>query len=62
MKYRFRRRPSSEAHIGNVTIGGTWPIAIQSMTNTPTLDTDASAAQVIRIAEAGADIVHPPSR
>lgn len=57
MKYRFRRRPSSEAHIGNVTIGGTWPIAIQSMTNTPTLDTDASAAQVIRIAEAGADIV-----
>jgi len=27
------------------------------MTNTPTLDTDASAAQVIRIAEAGADIV-----
>ena len=57
MKYRFRRRPTSEVHIGNVTIGGSWPIAIQSMTNTPTLDTEASAAQVIRIAEAGADIV-----
>ena len=53
----YKRRISSEVKIGNVKIGGENPIAIQSMTNTPTLDTEASVEQVIRIADAGADIV-----
>jgi len=55
--FDYRRRHTSETHIGNVTIGYGHPIALQSMTNTPTLDTDASTAQILRIAEAGADIV-----
>jgi (E)-4-hydroxy-3-methylbut-2-enyl-diphosphate synthase len=44
-------------HIGSVPLGGDYPIRIQSMTNTDTLDTKASVAQCIRIIEAGADYV-----
>lgn len=55
--FDYKRRKSSATHIGSVTIGDDNPIAIQSMTNTPTLDTNASAMQTERIAEAGGDIV-----
>jgi (E)-4-hydroxy-3-methylbut-2-enyl-diphosphate synthase len=48
---------SSPVSIGNIPLGGTYPIRIQSMTNTNTLDTRASVAQCIRIIEAGADYV-----
>jgi len=44
-------------HIGSIPLGGDYPIRIQSMTNTDTLDTKASVAQCIRIIEAGADYV-----
>ncbi len=53
----YKRRPTSEAHIGNVTVGGDNPVRLQSMTNTPTLDTAASVAQCRALAEAGAEIV-----
>jgi (E)-4-hydroxy-3-methylbut-2-enyl-diphosphate synthase len=43
--------------IGNVPLGGSNPIRIQSMTNTDTLDTHASVSQCIRIIEARADYV-----
>jgi (E)-4-hydroxy-3-methylbut-2-enyl-diphosphate synthase len=48
---------SSVVLIGAVPLGGTYPVRIQSMTNTDTLDTKASVAQCIRIIEAGADFV-----
>ena len=48
---------SSPIFIGNVALGGDSPIRIQSMTNTDTMDTEASVAQCIRIIEAGADFV-----
>ncbi|MGD0753590.1 MAG: (E)-4-hydroxy-3-methylbut-2-enyl-diphosphate synthase [Bacteroidales bacterium] len=48
---------SSVIHIGSTPLGGDYPIRIQSMTNTDTLDTKASVAQCIRIIEAGADYV-----
>ena len=54
---KYVRRESHEVRIGNTVIGGNQPIAIQSMTNTPTADTAASVAQVERIAQAGAEIV-----
>ena len=54
---KFRRRPTCEVHIGRTTIGGTHPIAVQSMTNTDTNDTAASVVQIERIARAGAPIV-----
>src|SRR5512133_2217921 len=43
--------------IGNIPLGGNYPIRLQSMTNTDTMDTKASVAQCIRIIEAGADFV-----
>ncbi|MDE6654825.1 MAG: (E)-4-hydroxy-3-methylbut-2-enyl-diphosphate synthase, partial [Muribaculaceae bacterium] len=55
--FDYKRRNTTVIHIGDVAIGGDNPIAVQSMTNTSTLDTEASAAQVERIAEAGGDIV-----
>ena len=48
---------SSVVFVGSVPLGGDYPIRIQSMTNTDTLDTEASVAQCIRIIEAGADFV-----
>jgi len=48
---------SREIVIGKLPLGGDQPIRIQSMTNTATLDTDATVAQVIRLAEAGCDLV-----
>lgn len=56
-RYNYRRRPTVEVHVADVTIGGAHPVRLQSMTNTPTLDTEASAAQTVRIAEAGGEIV-----
>jgi (E)-4-hydroxy-3-methylbut-2-enyl-diphosphate synthase len=48
---------STPINIGSIPLGGTNPVRIQSMTNTDTLDTQASVAQCIRIIEAGADYV-----
>ncbi|GHB22620.1 flavodoxin-dependent (E)-4-hydroxy-3-methylbut-2-enyl-diphosphate synthase [Salinicola rhizosphaerae] len=51
------RRPSRQIHVGKVAVGGGAPIAVQSMTNTDTLDVDATVAQIERLELAGADIV-----
>ena len=56
-RYNYSRRPTIAVAIGSVTVGAGHPIALQSMTNTPTMDTAASAEQCLRLAEAGADIV-----
>ena len=51
------RRKTREIQIGNVRIGGSQPIAIQSMTNTRTQDVEATVAQILRLEEAGCEIV-----
>lgn len=51
------RRKARVAAVGNVRIGGDYPIAIQSMTNTPTVDISATEAQIHRLAAAGCLIV-----
>ena len=43
--------------IGGTPLGGPEPIRVQSMTNTSTMDTEASVQQVLRIAEAGGEYV-----
>ena len=43
--------------VGGVPIGGGAPIPIQSMTNTPTHDVDATVRQIEQLAAAGCDIV-----
>lgn len=55
--FNYKRRLSSETKIGNTPLGGINPIRVQSMTNTNTNDTEASAEQVIKIVKAGADYV-----
>ncbi len=51
------REQTREVRIGDVTIGGTRPIAIQSMTNTRTEDVEATVAQILRLEAAGCEIV-----
>ena len=53
----IQRRASRAVSVGGVTIGGGAPVSVQSMTNTPTADADATLAQVQQLAQAGADLV-----
>ena len=43
--------------VGNVLIGGDNPIVVQTMCNTHTSDVEASVAQCIRLAKAGAQLI-----
>ena len=55
--FNYSRRQASEVYVGGTPMGGTNPIRVQSMTNTPTTDTEACVAQAIRIIEAGGEYV-----
>ena len=54
MTYRERTRT---VNIGGRVIGGGNPIAIQSMTNTPTEDVGATVAQIRKLEAAGCEII-----
>ena len=54
MAYRDHTRKVS---IGGRVIGGGCPVAIQSMTNTPTEDIEATTAQISRLEKAGCEII-----
>lgn len=51
------REATKKIRIGDVTIGGGSPIAIQSMTNTKTEDVEATAAQIEALESAGCEII-----
>ncbi|MBN2247347.1 MAG: flavodoxin-dependent (E)-4-hydroxy-3-methylbut-2-enyl-diphosphate synthase [Coriobacteriia bacterium] len=51
------RRETRPVMVGTVAMGGGAPIAVQSMTNTPTTDVDATLAQIGRLVEAGCEVV-----
>ena len=51
------RRCTKEVRIGDVVIGGNYPIAIQSMTNTKTQDVEATVAQILQLERAGCQII-----
>ena len=53
----IERRISRKIYVGSVAVGGDAPISVQSMTNTDTCDVDATVAQILRLEQAGADIV-----
>jgi len=53
----FPRRTTRPIAVGGVPIGGGAPIAVQAMTKTDTRDVRATAAEVRRLARAGAEIV-----
>ncbi len=51
------RFPTRVVNIGTVSLGGNYPIRVQSMTNTDTRDTHATVAQAIRMIDAGCEYV-----
>lgn len=53
----IQRRRSVGVRVGDVTVGGTAPVAVQSMTNTDTADIAATTEQVAELAEAGSELV-----
>ncbi len=53
----YNRRITREITFGGIPMGGAHPIRIQSMTNTPTTDTDSTVTQIENIAAEGADYV-----
>lgn len=53
----FLRRATTVVHVGDVLIGGSNPIRVQSMTTTNTNDTEACVAQSKRIIAAGGELV-----
>ena len=56
MNYNLIRRKAQAVRVGNVIIGADNPIAIQSMTNTDTLNAAATIAQLKSLEAAGCDI------
>ena len=57
MSYNTYRRTTRPITLGGVTIGGDAPIAVQSMTNVDTHDTEALWQQVSALEAAGCDVV-----
>src|SRR5690349_2608447 len=55
--FSYHRRISREVRVGNVGVGGDNPIRVQSMITCDTMDTEASIAQTIELAQAGCEIV-----
>ena len=51
------RDETKEVNIGGVRIGAGNPVAIQSMTNTPTSDVSATVSQILALEKAGCEIV-----
>jgi len=51
------RRKTRPVPVGDITIGGSYPVAVQSMINEDTLDIDGSVAAIRRLHEIGCEIV-----
>ena len=53
----IKRKNTKVVSVGNVKVGGTNPISVQSMTNTNTSDVISTVKQINDLEAAGADIV-----
>lgn len=53
----IERKSTRQVQIGSIKIGGSNPIAVQSMTNTDTRDVKATVAQIRALEKAGCEIV-----
>lgn len=54
---KIMRRSTKQVKVGDMYIGSNYPVRVQSMLNTDTMDTDACVEQAIRIFEAGGVLV-----
>lgn len=57
MSFIINRKHTKEIRIGNLSIGGNAPIAVQSMCNTMTQDVSATVAQIRALESAGCEII-----
>ncbi len=55
--FQYKRYKTNTVYVGKLTIGGSAPVRIQSMCNTPTSDVRASVKQAKEIIEAGGELV-----
>ena len=53
----MHRERTKKITIGNITIGGGSPVAIQSMTNTRTEDVKETVSQILALERAGCEII-----
>jgi (E)-4-hydroxy-3-methylbut-2-enyl-diphosphate synthase len=53
----IRRHHTRAVTVGSIVVGGDAPIVVQSMTNTDTVDVEATARQVTQLAQAGSELV-----
>lgn len=53
----IKRKLTKEVNIGGVKIGGNNPVAIQSMCNTDTRDVKSTVNQILKLEEAGCEII-----
>ncbi len=51
------RRKTKQVKVGDIYIGSEYPVCVQSMLNTDTMNTEACVEQAIRIIEAGGELV-----
>lgn len=57
MGFSIQRKKTRIVRVGDVEVGGTAPVRVQSMTNTDTRDVEKTVAQVRRLEAAGCEIV-----
>lgn len=53
----MQRRQTRQVMVGSVPVGGDAPITVQSMTNTDTRDVSATVSQILKLEEAGCEII-----
>ena len=53
----YQRRKTTEVKVGGVMLGSNYPVRVQSMANTSTMDTVGSVAQAKRIVDSGGELV-----
>jgi len=55
--FQFVRRETRQVRIGDLAVGGGAPIVVQSMTKNDTHDVSATVSQILRMEEAGCELV-----
>src|SRR6266702_4014732 len=56
-QHTFQRHKTREVRVGDKVVGGSHPIWVQSMTTTDTYDLEDTIAEILRMEEAGCEIV-----
>jgi len=57
MSFNVKRKTTRQIMVGDVPVGNSNPITVQSMTNTPTADVKATISQIERLQNAGCEII-----